>query len=368
MWYKPSFACKGRSRFFPAVFLRAITLAVLLVVVCVSAARGQSLTLPELVELVDLPDAKFGNLMQRKGFRINNAGFGSGSGLQYLSSEKKTESGLPGRYVSRPGNRSILYTTTFREESLQLREQMKKAGFIVPPGERSADGKPVLYQRLELLTQVSEEMRDTITYYHFLVESRLLPKARSIVFMEDLLQLDAHEYLVALFGPANVKKDVFHLSENETMRCSVLFPNSAGEVVFLWSDPENYRDIMALRVGGDPQTGGSQFYDRPVVQSNWRSKLGVFPGMSLRQLEKGTASGLTLSDLKPSSDGVYSIEPAAPADFRAMGLLLNCLNCSDSRYFTANISSAADITNQKIYISTIILLPQPGLPATAGER
>ena len=72
---------------------------------------------------------------------------------------------------------------------------------------------------------------------------------REIVFAEDLLTLDSHEFLVAAFGKGNVKEDWFYFTAENRKKCSVIFPNTSRQAIFIWEDEDNRREISFILIG-----------------------------------------------------------------------------------------------------------------------
>ncbi|MFN2439233.1 MAG: hypothetical protein ABR503_08530, partial [Chitinophagaceae bacterium] len=81
-----------------------------------------------------------------------------------------------------------------------------------------------------------------------------------------------------VFGAANVKKDVFYYSATETNKCSIVFPNTNREVVFIWNDESNYRNTAFLVIGGNSKTNISANFNQQIEQNAWHSKQGVYSG------------------------------------------------------------------------------------------
>jgi hypothetical protein len=68
--------------------------------------------------------------------------------------------------------------------------------------------------------------------------------------------------------------------------------------------------------------------------------------------------------------GMLAPKNQGKLDFNKIGLVLNCLNCSES----GNVRQASIINSEsqlaldkKIYVSTIVILPEKEKPATASR-
>jgi hypothetical protein len=140
-------------------------------------------------------------------------------------------------------------------------------------------------QKDNFLVNTSIEIKDSTIFFTCLLERKELPKAKDIIYAEDLLSVSSHEHLCLLFGEANVKKDTFYYSPTEINKCSILFPNTNREVVFIWNDETNYRKTAFLVIGGNSKPNSSSNFNRPIEQNVWRSRQGVYSGMSLAELQ-----------------------------------------------------------------------------------
>jgi len=65
----------------------------------------------------------------------------------------------------------------------------------------------MLFLKANITIEASREIQDSITRYTFKLKEKKIPD--SIVYAEDLLQFDSHEFLVAYFGIKNVIGCIF---------------------------------------------------------------------------------------------------------------------------------------------------------------
>jgi hypothetical protein len=258
----------------------------------------------------------------------------------------------------------ICYQTSVEAEFNKLKEQIGKEGFKSYVSTTS--GIQVL-QKDNFLINTSIEIKDSTTFFTCLLERRELPKVKDIVYAEDLLSVSSHEYLSLLFGKANVKKDVFYYSSTETNRCSILFPNTNREVVFIWNDETNYRKTAFLIIGGNSITNSSSNFNQQIEQNAWRSKQGVYSGMSLAELQILNGKEVRFYSWHLDQAGMLAPKNTGQIDFARIDIVLNCLNCNESRFQQVNVvnSENAILENRKIYVSTMIILPEENKPATA---
>jgi hypothetical protein len=64
--------------------------------------------------------------------------------------------------------------------------------------------------------------------------------------------------------------------------------------------------------------------------------------------------------------GMLAPKNTGQIDFARISIVLNCLNCHESMFQQVNIidSENALLENRKIYVSTMIILPEENKPAT----
>ncbi|MGZ5190117.1 MAG: hypothetical protein ACXWCZ_03800, partial [Flavisolibacter sp.] len=176
---------------------------------------------------------------------------------------------------------------------------------------------------------------------------------------EDLLNLDAHAYLVEVFGKENVKADVFYFSETETNRCTVLYPNSNREAIFIWNDQVNMRDLDFVVIGGTLKLRVTTNTVNQVSHNSWRSKQGVYCGMSLKEVEILNQAPLHFYNWDTESAGYLAPNNKGSIDFNKISLVFNCMNCSFTKVANSQIteSNYSLKENQKVYVTTLIILP-----------
>ncbi|RYD88047.1 MAG: hypothetical protein EOP50_19745 [Sphingobacteriales bacterium] len=216
----------------------------------------------------------------------------------------------------------------------------------------------------------SVEIRDSLTFYSVKVEREMLPKLRDITFAEDLLPLKSHEYLCTVFGAGNVTRDVFRYSESDSNYCSVLFANSPREVIFIWEDESNYRDISFMIVGGNMLTNGTARNSNMVTSNEWQSKQGVYAGMKLEELQELNQGKVTFHGFGTEKPGML-MAGSGKLDFSRLGVVLSCLNCTNNRSMetqTVVDSERALEEERKVYVSSIIIMPEKEKQKATASR
>ena len=329
--------------------------------------RSQQISLENLIDFSTLAPQKFNSVVSKKDFRqVSSDNDGRSSTYQYLPSKSKGGALSRSITVERTGNMlSLAYKTTSASEFAGWTNEVKKASF--KSGQSKAPGTQ-LFQLDNMCLHTKTETVDSVPTYIISLDVAQLPRPREIVFAEDLLAFDSHERLAYAFGENNVSKDVFYYDEKDPNQCTVLFPNTAREVIFIWSDETNYRGISFLIVGGHLRTAGTQKFTRGVEQSMWQSKQGVYAGMGLLELQSLNQKPIDFYSWQMEEAGMIIPRNKGLIDFSKLGLVLNCLNCAGSNEGGARIVNSEQelAEGNKVYVSTMIILPQKEAAATAS--
>jgi len=330
-----------------------------------SGANAQSFQLKDLIDFTAFSVQKFDAHISKKEYRRDYySPKETGNVYNYLQRQKLKEN--PERTISiqEENDRTIVcYQTSSEAEFNKLKNQINNQGFKSYE-DKTTDGE--VFQKDIFLINTSIEIKDSTTLFTCLLERKELPKSKDITYAEDLLSVSSHEYLCLLFGDANVKKDVFYYSPTETNRCSILFPNTNREIVFIWNDEPNYRKTAFLIIGGNSKTNSSSNFNQQVEQNAWRSRQGVYPGMSLAELQILNGKELRFYSWHLDQAGMLAPKNTGQIDFARINIVLNCLNCIESGFQQVSIidSKNAILENSKIYVSTMIILPEENKPAT----
>jgi hypothetical protein len=337
-----------------------------LLVVCflfAGNAFGQKpeFSIKDLVAFTTVPVNKFDAYISRKGFKpqpdtivvedISN-------GFMKTSKDKSIHK-LLGRY-DRNDTSTIFFQTNSLQEFDELKADMLETGFIPAVYDSTKRAFPPFYQHSNVLVYPSVKKANETTTYGYRIERKLLPKATDIAFAEDLLSLNAHAYLEAVFGPSNVKKDVFYFSEKEITKCSVLFPNTSLQVIFIWKDEANNRGISFVMIGGQLRTQGSQGFHKAIEMNKWQSSQGIYLGMGLRDLQQLNEGPISFYGWESEQPGIVNPKNKGKLNFRKTGVQLNCLDCNEDKYYSkTGLLNSNDVIQQngRVYVSTLILMP-----------
>jgi hypothetical protein len=338
----------------------------------ISVASAQDFDLKDLVGYTELSVQKFDAHIAKKSFKRDYFSPKENANSYTYFQTKKSKRGEAVKTISHQSVKDktvVCYQTSSAGENANLKEQIRKAGFVHYSGRIKSNDKPLLFQKANFTITTSVEIKDSTSLYTVIVERKELPKAKEVVYAEDLAHFSSHEYLTAAFGERNVVKDVFYYSEKETNKCSVLFPNTNREVIFIWGDEDNYRTINFMMIGGGLLTKKSSDINHTIEHNVWRSNQGIYSGMSLQELQDLNGADLNFYGWHLEQAGMLAPRNSGHIDFKRVGIVLNCLNCSDRSFKSVNIVKSSEqlAEDRKIYVSTLIVIPEKEetAPATA---
>ena len=220
-------------------------------------------------------------------------------------------------------NFSFTYITSLKKEFDESLRELKESGFFCG-NEKDTTG--MLFQRKNITVQASTLKEADDTLYSLVINQQELPLPETIQFAEDLLQFYSHEYLVGVFGESNVIKDLYYFSEKDVAKCSVLFPKTSRQAVFIWEDNVNLCKPAYLIIGGNMNTSSISNYDGVIGENVWNSKAGIYSGMSLNSLM--ALNGNSFKFYGKNSPSPYMIVPenTGSINFKTNRVVLGCLN------------------------------------------
>ncbi|HEX6848878.1 MAG TPA: hypothetical protein VF144_17960 [Chitinophagaceae bacterium] len=256
-------------------------------------------------------------------------------------------------------NSSVTYITSLKGEFLENKRILREGGFFCG---NENDSSTALYQKrnLSVLARIIPE-KEMDTLYSMAINAQELPLPDSIQFAEDLLQFYSHEYLVSVFGSVNVVKDLYYFSETEVAKCSVLFPKTNRQAVFIWEDNVNLCKPAYLVIGGNMNASTISNYDGVIGENIWSSKEGIYSGMSLNSLM--TLNGSSFKFYGKDAESPYLVLPenTGAINFKSNRVVLGCLNPGGSRLLNNKMVSADEIVadNLGIYVYMMLIMPSP---------
>lgn len=336
------------------------------------AVYGQTVTINDMVAVTSLTDKKLSGYMTKLGFVQTARNMDDGAIITEFFHSKKDPSDTVIRYFSGYKKGKItgsMYETSSFEEFQVVLKGLRPFGFI--SGNALQDSllrldstridSASFFQKEDMTIRTKEEMRDDVKVFKVALEKRPVPSPSTVRYAEDLLSFDSHESLVALFGASNVKRDLYHFSETDSSRCSVLFPNSNRQAIFIWEDQPNDRVIGFLMIGGGLRAEGSSSFNQSVALNTWRSYSGLYTGMRLPEIIRVNERDFDFYGR--SSEFAFMIAPEQKQkgniDFKKTGVSLGCFNCTGTPLINKEIVSAeaAIDAGLQLYILSIVLLP-----------
>ena len=254
-------------------------------------------------------------------------------------------------------NSSFTYITSLKKEYTESLKELNDDGFFCG---NENDTTAILFQKknITVLANMMIE-KDGDTLYSLAINQQVLPLPEDIQFAEDLLKFYSHEYLVSFFGQKNVIKDVYYFSEKDVAKCTVLFPKTSRQAVFIWEDNVNLCKPAYLIIGGNMNAGTITNYDGIISENVWNSKDGIYSGMSLNSLMK--LNGSSFKFYGKNSDSPYMIVPekTGAINFKTNRVVLGCLNPTGSRLLNNATIGADEILsdNLGLYVYMMMILP-----------
>jgi len=255
-------------------------------------------------------------------------------------------------------NSSFTYFTSLKNEYTESLEELKEAEFFCGNEKDTTTG--ILFQKRNISVLAKRNIEtDGDTLYSLAINQQVLPLPQDIQFAEDLLQFYSHEYLVSFFGQKNVIRDVYYFSEKEVAKCSVLFPKTNRQAVFIWEDNRNLCKPAYLIIGGNMNAATITNYDGIISENVWNSKDGIYSGMSLNSLMR--LNGNSFKFYGKNSDSPYMIVPekTGAINFKTNRVVLGCLNPNGSRLLNNATIGADEILsdNLGLYVYMMMILP-----------
>ena len=327
-------------------------------------ARSQVITVDNLLTLSAMPSAHIGNFLDRKGFLPGMSNLRNEiSAICFVQKKMKHRDSLTiNRSVDlfKKGNSYFFaFHTTSLGEYIEGKLWLKKEGFFYDKASDSTGSVSLLFQRHNISIQADTSNENGITTYNFVLQRKELPDPATIRYAEDLLQFDSHEYLATFFGDQNVKKDAYYFSEREMKKCSILFPNSNRQAIFVWEDEGNLRKISYVLISGVPPTVNAVQYNQIISQNKWMSKSGLYSGMTLRDILE--LNGEDFDFYGANSEYAYMVQPKKTGhiDFKKTGIMLGCLGCNGISLLEKKKVDAVDALqeNLSLYVFYIMISP-----------
>lgn len=326
---------------------------------------SQGLSVDDFIELSSCAPKKLESLISKKGFIPSNRALDEGNITEvWMQASKTTDSSLfpTVRQISKhqEGNEILFcFQTTSKTEHDVAVSRLKTEGFYYGNSKFNKDSSAVLFQRRNITVKAYSYLEEDVTYYCLLFNNKPVASARSIVYADDLLQFTSHEYLVTTFGEKNVKKDRYHFDENEINNCSVLFPNTPRQAVFIWQDQQNYTGLNQLVISGNLPTDGAIGFHQQIGENSWMLTDGIHFNMKLEELIRANGEDVYFYGRNTDYNLMVVPQKKGQIDFTTTGIILDCINCDGNSLLDQKvISSSEAIDNSlRLHIGLIILVP-----------
>jgi hypothetical protein len=349
--------------------LKRLLLFIYLFIALAYNSYGQIHAVLNLVEATTVPKQKIESYVSKKGFVYLGSSYqadtiakdynfkGYGKNKIKDSAERAALRGIT--VFNTKEDFCFTYRTTSVNEFAKIKSDIKEEGFFSYEESDPLVPFPSLYQSKDLTIIISSKLIDSVTEYSFLVRKQILPKPKEIVFAEDLFSFGSHEYLSYYFGDKNVKKDIYYLSEKKIGKCSILFPNTNRQIVFLWGDEVNNCKLIRMYIGGQLMAESSIGYDQNIAENVWQLKSGIVPGMSLYQLRKLNDAAFDFHGGNSANTGLVFTENTGKVDFKNENILLGCINCNDAAFYKKAVVNSDDAIQEEriLFVHTIIVDP-----------
>jgi hypothetical protein len=324
-------------------------------------AQSQSFTIDDLVHLSSLSPQGFDDYVIKKNFSVKRRSLVDNQmGYTFFEREIPGDSSGINRSISiyKKGDLwCVALHTSSRDEFINGRNRLKRMNFFDDARNDTSVNVPLLFQRKAVTIQTSCATEQEAPVYTFFLTKKEIPDAGSMHYAEDLLNFDSHEYLVACFGENNVKRDTYIFSGKESKKCSVLFPNSSEQAVFIWDEENNYRKLSYVLISGTLSVPDAPQYSGAFGQNKWELKNGIYQGMRISDLLR-----LNSNDFKfygNQSEFSMMVEPKVTGsiNFKFIGIGFNCFNCDRAAVLNNPKVNASDAVNNNLamHVSCIII-------------
>jgi hypothetical protein len=344
--------------------LRIFTITLLLICHFLPG-HSQVITAAHLIETAKVPRQKFEGYIVKQNFVFVGNDFKGDTIIReyvYRLTAKAAKKDSVNKSLSFFSTKEdICYSVTVNsaDEGKRIIKEFKKEGFFCNSVNDTASAEPMLYQHNDYSVLVNTKPVDTFIAYTFLVRKQEMPKPKDIKFAEDLFIFNSHEYLRFYFGDENVKKDVYYLTEDKKRKCTIIFPNTSRQAVFLWSDEMNNCSINKIYIGGQLRTGGAVDYDRNVAENLWQLKSGIHPGMSLYTLRVLNDAAFNFYGGNNLNTGMIFTDSTGKINFKKENVILGCMNCTDNHFKKQTVINSDEALSEEriLFVHTIILEP-----------
>lgn len=330
-------------------------------------AYSQKLSMDDLLKLSSVAPKSINSFLNKKGFSPDfNMSFSDSKSTRYLERKKTKKKDKQVVNVDRSIEMykkddldCFVLSTTSLKEFTDGCNWLKKAGYFNGKIPDTASKATQLFQKNHIAIIASQKDSLEETKYSFLLQKKVIPKPENIQKADDLLKFTSHEYLVYFFGRNNVKSDVYYFSTHELKQCSVLFPNSDRQAIFIWNDENNLTNLSYILISGIAPTVNASNFKGSISQNKWTLKNGIYSGMTLKELSE--INGEDFGFYGRLSDYLYMVPPEnnGKIDFKKVGLTLGCFNCTGASVLDKIKVSARDAMANSLALYVVYIMVMP---------
>jgi len=322
--------------------------------------QSQSFTVADLVTLSSLPAKNLDHFMKKSGFVLFSSRLDSDTvGAFFIPKVKSTYSG-PKRSIDislKDDSKYYSLHTSSVTEYLDGQRSLIKKGFFYDDKKDISKDPSILFQKENIAIQALTEVQDGVPQYTFKLEVKKIPEA--VMYAEELLQFDSHEFLVSFFGVQNVKKDMYYFSEKELKKCSVLYSGTRRQAVFVWGDENNLNNLSYILVTNVLPTAGAEKNNPLTGNNEWQFQSGIREGMPIKELLKINEMDFDIYGNESELAFMVKPEKKGKIDFKKTAVMLSCRDCFDDKIFRQKEVSALDVAkaNLPVRIYDVIIYP-----------
>ncbi|MEO7394499.1 MAG: hypothetical protein ABIU11_06105 [Chitinophagaceae bacterium] len=325
--------------------------------------KGQTITIDDLIALSSIPLKNTDSYLNRKGFVAPHKIIPNDpSPLTFneIKKRKSKDTSSIYRSISLYKKAELEYYelhTSSEKEYNEGKRRLTMTGFL-SDSTNKINSSTILFLKNNIRIIAKSESQNGIDQYSFVLEKKPILKPNAVEYAEDLLKFDSHEYLLSVFGPQNVKQDIYYFTEKELKKCSVLFPNSSMQVIFIWNNETTLSKLSYLLISGILPTLKAIQYNSSISQNKWTLRNGIYSNMSIRELME--VNGEDFEFYGRNSEFSYMIEPKSTGkiDFKKIGVTLGCFDCSSPLLEKTKIKASSAIASTLgLYVVYIMIMP-----------
>ncbi len=344
--------------------MKRILLLIVLQVLVLIRVQSQAITVDQLVSLTSMSSKSIDRFMEKNKYVLNIEGAtghkDSFSFIQKLPAKKRALGAERSLDLYKTGNSLYyIYHTASEEEFLEGRQRLIKDNFFYDQSRSVSKDSILLFQKRNIAIKAIPFKKDSTVDYIFELEEKQMPDLANMQHAEDLLRFTSHEFLASFFGEKNVQKDQYFFAENELKKCSVLFPKSSHQVVFVWGDEINLNNLSYILVSNLVPTVSAAKYDGVFSNNEWKLENGIYAGMSLQELMQLNENDFEIYG--NPSEFSFMVKPGdnGKVDFTKTAVMMSCKACNTDRLFDKTTVRARDVIRENLpmYVFDIVLYP-----------